>query len=276
MTLEQYLESKYTKSTVEAYLRHICQFQSRVSNYEFQSYQEILAYLDKFDNSAVSISALKQYYSFLVETGIRDDNPTRNIVKRRQNKDVQFQELFLPQELELLLARENRYKHLLNRNKAIISLLIYQGLTPENIIKLQRKDVNLAEGVIYIRPTKTVNKRVLELKPKQLMFFVRYVELSREKLDPRNTHFFYSKRGMKLTIDIVQQLVEVMQPLFPDRRLTLTKIRQSVISNWINIEKLSIDDVQLLSGQKWLSTVEKYKRIDRITQREKINKFFPI
>ena len=96
------------------------------------------------------------------------------------------------------------------------------------------------------------------------------------KLNPNSIYFFYSKRGMKLTIDVLQNLVEVMQPLFPDRKLTLTKIRQSVISNWINTDKIPIEDVQLLSGQKWLSTVEKYKRIDRVSQREKINKYFPI
>lgn len=276
MTLEQYLQQKYTKTTVASYLRHISRFQSRVSNFQYQSYQEMLAYFDHFDISTVGLSAIKQYHLFLVEQGIRNDNPIRNIVKRRTSKDVQFQELFLPNELELLLTRENRYKHLNNRNKAILSLLIYQALTPENIINLQTKDVNLEEGLIYIRPTKQTSKRTLELKAKQLSYFIRYSEQDKSILHPKGTYFFYTKTGMKLTIDVIQHLVEVMQLLFADRKLTLTKIRQSVISNWINIDKLPIEDVQLLSGQKWLSTVEKYKRMDRVSQREKINKFFPI
>lgn len=39
-------------------------------------------------------------------------------------------------ELELLMNRENRYTDLLDRNKVLISKMIYQGLTSDEVMRL--------------------------------------------------------------------------------------------------------------------------------------------
>jgi hypothetical protein len=49
-----------------------------------------------------------------------------------------------------------------------------------------------------------------------------------------------------------------MKSLFPHKNLNPQTIRKSVITNWLNEQKIPLEDVQLLSGQKWMSSTERY------------------
>jgi len=49
----------------------------------------------------------------------------------------------------------------------------------------------------------------------------------------------------------------------------------SVISNWLNEKKISLEHVQELAGHKWPGTTEKYIRVNSLEEVELINKFFP-
>jgi hypothetical protein len=58
--------------------------------------------------------------------------------------------------------------------------------------------------------------------------------------------------------------------------LSPKKIRMSVISHWVNVRKIPIEDVMKLSGHKWPSSVEMYRRKDAEEQKMLINKFHPL
>ncbi|PLX01099.1 MAG: hypothetical protein C0594_14350 [Marinilabiliales bacterium] len=67
-------------------------------------------------------------------------------------------------------------------------------------------------------------------------------------------------------------MIEPLKSLFPDRNLNPQRIRMSVISYWLNVRKIPTEDVMLLSGQKWPSSVEMYRVEDSEEQRKTINK----
>ncbi|MBD3638617.1 MAG: hypothetical protein HUJ25_14785 [Crocinitomicaceae bacterium] len=69
-----------------------------------------------------------------------------------------------------------------------------------------------------------------------------------------------TQNGNDFSPEALNRLLRPLKALYPSKNLTALAIRQSVISNWINGQHLSIEQVQTLSGQKWLSTTEKYKR----------------
>jgi len=48
-------------------------------------------------------------------------------------------------------------------------------------------------------------------------------------------------------------MLHPMKALFPNKKLNPQTIRQSVIANWLNVDKIPLEDVQLLSGQKWMT-----------------------
>ncbi len=273
-TFEQYLEQLIANNTLKYYMISFEKYKLRISNIEKAKYKDILDYIHRYKANHIALAVIKHYYNYLVENGIRDDHPCRRLYLKTKRSEVQHQDLFTVEELERLLERENRYKYLKQRNKVILSLLIYQGLTPENIIRLKVNEVNFDAGTIYIKATNKLHRRTLELKAKQMHILYRYIHEC--KVYIKGVYLFYTMRGEKLTIDTLQNIVEVMQPLFPDRELTLTKIRQSVISNWLNNDNISMEDVQLLAGHKWLSTTEKYQQQNHEQKRKLINRYFPL
>lgn len=56
------------------------------------------------------------------------------------------------------------------------------------------------------------------------------------------------KLGGPITVDTLNRMLRPLKKLFPSKNLNAKTIRQSVIVNWINEERIPIEEVQLLSG----------------------------
>lgn len=125
-------------SYVEAYEREIEIYLVLYSGSENAKYSEAMDYIGslrkRYSNpSTVNriLAAIKVYYDYLCATEKRNDHPARSITLKDQwSRDIQLQDLFTANELELLLDRKERYRQLEYRNKVLMSLLIYQGLHP--------------------------------------------------------------------------------------------------------------------------------------------------
>lgn len=110
--------------------------------------------------------------------------------------------------------------------------------------------------------------------------FDRYVNQTRGEMMKRvagkTNKLILNKLGQPISVEGIFAIIEVLNQLFPDRKLNPRSIRMSVISNWMNEKKLPLESVQELAGHKWPSTTEKYRKMDNLKQRELINRFFPI
>ncbi len=223
------------------------------------------------------LSALKKYYDYLVMCGYRTDHPCKRLnIKIKSNQAIQVQDLFNSMELQLLLERENRYKHLDIRNNVLLSLLIYQGLASDEITRLNVKDIDLDNGTIYIKGSKNLNRRTLELVPKQMILFSNYINETRSALLQCKTEkFIITKLGKPITVDSIHAMIQPLRGLFPDRKLNPQTIRMSVIYNWLNRKKIPLERAQELAGHKWPGTTEKYVKVNTLEQRELINRYFP-
>ena len=190
---------------------------------------------------------------------------------------MQHQDLFSVEELELLMKREERYPVLKNRNKALLSLLIYQGLTPQNIINLRTVDLYLDTGTVYVMATRQLSRRTLELRSNQVLVLHKYIYEDRvELIKTGSPRLFITKLGENMSVDTLNRMLRPLQGLYNDKNLNASTIRQSVILNWINHFDYPLEDVQLLAGHRWLSSTVKYKIANRGDNREKINRFFPL
>lgn len=226
------------------------------------------------------LNGLKKYFDFLIDSGKRDDHPCLNLHLRNQRRrEVIHQDLFTSKELELLLDREERYEDLKQRNRVVMSLLIYQGLNSAEISNLNLSHIDLDSGVIFIKASKKIGQRHIELVNKQYRLFDAYINEGRKSLhretNPTNA-FVLGKLGTRISVDDIHYLVSTFKGLFPDRNLTPSSIRQSVIANWLNEKKIPLEQAQLMSGQKWISTTVKYRQNNLEEQRELMNKWFPI
>ena len=284
MNFREYLDTLYTVQTASRYARAVDHFSTHIES-EKATHKEIIDYLHKYKKATAPVlAALKKYFDYLIEQGIRNDHPCRTIVTKRKSKPMQHQDLFTVEELELLMSREERYQILENRNKALLSLLIYQGLTPQNIINLRTVDIDLDAGTVYVMATKQLTRRTLELRSNQVLTLHKYMHENRVELlktgrllsSSKYERLFITQRGENLSVDTLNRMLRPLQGLFSNKNLNASTIRQSVILNWINHFDYPLEDVQLLAGHRWLSSTVKYKVINREENREKINRFFPL
>ena len=283
-TLEQFLLQNYSKQTVSSYLfaiNHFLKLNPKAKRYK---YENIVRYMDEISlkqpNSkyrVVILSAIKKYYDYLVMSGYRSDHPCKRLnIKVNSNQAIQVQDLFSSSELQVLLERENRYKHLDIRNNVLLSLLIYQGLTSDEITRLTVKDIDLDNGTVYIKASKTLNNRTLELVSRQMILFSNYINETRtEMLRCKTEKLIITKLGKPITVDSVHAMIVPLRALFPDRKLNPQTIRMSVICNWLNEKKIPLERAQELAGHKWPGTTEKYIKVNSSQQREMINRYFP-
>ena len=283
--IDTYLKQSFTEQTASGYLYTINHFLKTNPKAKRYKYHNIVSYMDEVSQKQSNIqyririlSAIKKYYDYLVMVGQRNDHPCKRLtIKKTNNQNVQVQDLFTSEELQLLLTRENRYQFLDIRNSVLLSLLIYQGLTSEELTRLDVKDVDMDNGTVYIKASTNQNRRTLELQSKQMLVFSKYInEVRPELLQCKTDKLLLGKLGKPILVDSIHAIVEPLKALFPDKNLNPRTIRMSVICNWLNEKKIPLERVQELAGHKWPGTTEKYIKVNSENERELINRYFPM
>jgi integrase/recombinase XerD len=229
------------------------------------------------DHIRTDLAGLKQYYKFLVKTGVRVDDPARHIhLKDRQSRDIQFQDLFTREELDLLLDRSDRYGILQWRNKLIISFYVHQGMTTGEIVCLKVTDLDLDKGEVFIQASSKQCSRTLPLHARQVMFVERYLTFDRPSLMRADTDaLLVSKLGTAVKGEDCHYLIESARALFPERTLNPITVRQSVIVNLFR-HGMDIRDVQLFAGHHYASTTERYRPTDLSRLKGAMERFHPL
>jgi integrase/recombinase XerD len=287
MELRHYLQERYAKQTAHNYQLMIENYCHQVKHSEQAKYKDVLRYLEKERSTGKKagtlltyLAAIKAYYDWLKKTGTRKDHPCKHVrLKDRIDRRINVQDLFSSIELQLLLEQPSRTTQqptIALRDKVILSLLVYQGLTTKNIINLELKDMNLEQATLYIKRETTLNARTLELHPKQIMLINRYLNEERMLLNKNNstalilTRHYQAERGCG-----VHDVVKFYKPVYPDKNLTPLTIRQSVIVNLLKAGK-DIRAVQVFAGHRSPLTTERYQQtgIEELTAA--VMKFHPL
>jgi integrase/recombinase XerD len=286
--LKQYLNRHLEPKTIKTYLTYLdhffISFEKKNLTPKTATYNQILEYIGEkrshyknSDSLNCILNSIKYYFDYLIEMQERTDNPVKSIKLRdKQSKDIQVQDLFTTQELELLLNRKERYLILKNRNQFIISLLIYQGFKTAEIANLELLDIDLKEGTVTVKPSIKTNSRTLKLKANQVYFLMNYLNLERPKLIKETMNkLLISKLGNIEKGEGIHYLIESSKFLFPTKKLNPVTIRQSVIYNLLKAGN-DLRIVQAFAGHKHPSTTEKYKQTHLEELKNQVLKFHPL
>jgi integrase/recombinase XerD len=276
-------EKKFSKEGAKSYCRSMKTHLLKNPDMIKYNYKEVLKSLEPYSSLSISarktlLNRIKKYYDYLLDTNQREDHPCRGLVlKGNIDRSVIHSDLFSMAELEALLTWKSRFKVLEQKNRAIISLLIYQGLTAQDLIRLEVQDVDLDKGIINLRGGDLLAGRNLEIKPKQFNILYAYMNESRKKrLKCETDYFGIGLTGQPDKADNIRTLVENMKPFFSDRNLNPMSIRDSVISHWLNDLKLPLEQVQLMAGHRWIISTERYVQQSIEEQKEILKKFHPL
>jgi site-specific recombinase XerD len=286
MSLADYLQQHYTPATAKAYTREVDIYLSNYPAAPKAVYKDITSYVGALRKRYRSVAtlnrilaAIKVYYDYLCDAGIRNDNPAKSVLlKDQRTRDIQLQDLFTTDELELLLHTKERYNNLDYRNKVLISLLVYQGLHPAEMEALKVEDINLEAGTIYIRSTPKTSGRELSLRPNQILLFYQYFREIRPKLlngNPCNAVLIGLRNEPMKGEDITKHVKRIYKGIYPGREINAQTIRQSVIANLLK-QGHDISVVQGFAGHKYPSTTERYKQSEIETLQAAVQKYHPL
>lgn len=284
-TFNAFLAKRFSAKTVLSYSYSVSKFLTENPNAVNYNYQDIVNYFFNLRRENLSnahldktLAAIKQYYNFLIIEKRRTEHPCKYFkFKSGQQKAVHFDQLFSQDELVSLLERPARYSLLKRKNQLIISMLVFQGLTSEELISLKLSDVLIDEFVLSIKSSRKQLGRKLDLHRSQILLLLDYMEKDRPKLMKTPVDWLIlNKHGNRESVDNINSIIGTMQIIFPDRELTPMQIRKSVIANWLNVQNIPLSDVQLLAGHKWPSTTERYVRKDSVERNQLIKQYHPL
>lgn len=296
MTLKQYLQKKYSKSTLNSNLYNIKRFTDYYDKRaETATYQDVLNYIEYLRKNydlhpktlRHSLYGVKIYFNYLLETGKRKDHPCSELyLKDKVNKQIQVDNLYSPETLENFFEsyQIKRKKKLETRNKIIISLLIYQALTVNEIAELEVSNINLDKAEIFIKGNKEITSksprnRTLPLQAKQMLLFYKYLEKDRTHLlkynlkNSNETAFILGQYGTKIHPHGISKMINEYRP--KSEQIQPMRIRQSVIANLLKKEN-DTRIVQVFSGHKRASTTVQYKQTELEQLQNAVNNYHPI
>jgi integrase/recombinase XerD len=173
MNLETYLKRNYSPKSAVNYLADINHYLNSKTPEKAgeASYSEVLDYIGiqrKRNQSAGSLNrilqGIKKYYNYLNAIGARADHPCGSLsLKDKISPDIQLQDLFTAEELQLILtrAKESKPGRQYYRNQVILGLLVYQGLKTGELTALTIQDINLEVGTVYIKANRKSHARTL-------------------------------------------------------------------------------------------------------------------
>jgi integrase/recombinase XerD len=261
-------------------------------------YNDILNFIDycKLEgNSKKHINSklrgIRNFYEYLKEQNPKIINPAANLylkgeIQKLPSNIIDFAELEkLYQSFE---TETNRDK----RNKIILGLLIYQGVTTEELKQLEPNHLKLKEGKIYIPGNRRRNSRNLELKPFQILELHEYLSEIRPQIlaeitTPKpfgrrpdkinktrlNDQLFISVNGSENIKNSLLHMFNAIRKINPEI-LHPKQIRASVITYWLKNHNLR--QVQYMAGHRWVSSTERYQLNNLDNLQNKLDKLHPL
>jgi len=289
MNLEEYLNEKYSPTSVKGYANMIKRFKLMLGERADQAgYTDVLDYIGILREQQLhpkslrnNLFAVKIYFNYLLEEGKRSDHPCKYLYLKDQiNRQIQVESLY-PKELLEALYENYRAKKAENqsRDKIIISLLIYQALTVLEISQIKKEDVNVEEGTVKIKGNSKNKGRTLSLKPKQILLFHNYLKNDwkryhrKQKPKKRNDYFLMNEQGLQLWQGGINRLIN--RGKAKHERLIPLKIRQSVIAHLLK-ENNDIRIVQEFAGHRRTASTEAYKQTGLEELKSAIEKLHPL
>ena len=294
-TFQDYLKGKgHTQKTMSSCLVIMGVYTKWLNkeNLEIEevTYNDLLLYMKHCQRRKLAqrtiqlyIGMIKHYYDYLIEQGKIKVNPTTDIeVKGVKRKAVYY--IFSTQELHGLYNSYPEHTLLQKRNKAILGLMVYQGIKTEELAKLEVKDIQLREGKIDIPGSRRSNHRSLSLESHQVLALYDYILQTRPELINQETGKSPTDREtQKLFIgaggnsrhfaNFTQRMIKDLKATNP-RVENAQQIRASVIVKWLKMYNLR--EVQVMAGHKYISTTESYKQNDLDGLKEAINQYHPL
>jgi len=246
-------------------------------------YNDLLSFIKKYreegqtpNNLNKHLRGVKYYLDYKKEQGEINYNPATNLTVKGEYST-------LPKDIlskEQILQVYNEYQAatpVQKRNKVILGLYVYQGLTREEIEKLEPNDINLNRGTILIRRNVRLRQRMLPLNASQVLQLQEYVTQIRKQLlklkGQDSDKLFITIGDSQQMKDALKELLNELQRKYPFLR-SFIQIRSTVIYYWV--KEKNIRETQYFAGHASIHSTQRYKQVSLDDLQLQLDLFHPL
>jgi len=217
---------------------------------------------DKISPSTRSryLSSLRKYYQFILQEGIRQDNPTARLVSPKLGRSLPAD--LSEQEVEKLLLAPDITASTGLRDRAMLELIYASGLRVSELINLKLSEINLLQGVLRV-VGKGKRERLVPLGEIASEWLEKYLASARKDLLQGRfcEEIFVSNRGKSLSRQAFWYRIKHYATVAGiNSALSPHTMRHAFATHLLN-HGADLRSVQMLLGHQNLSTTQIYTHV---------------
>jgi integrase/recombinase XerD len=276
--------------TIAAYERDLRQFDAHychkvartslenVQETDVESFlKELRAREQKSTSIARKVSALKQFYKFLVKEGVIKDNPTLFIEAPVQA--TKLPKTLQPADIEALLKVVDEGSHtehptLGKRDRAMLYLLYATGMRVSELLSLKLSHTDTEGGFVRVMGKRS-KERMIPFAPIAGEHVLTYLQKVRPTFEPKSDELFLGQGGHPLTRQAFWKTLKkialhagLSQSLHP--HLLRHTFATDLLRSGMNLRSL-----QMLLGHADLQTTQIYTHVAPERLKEVIDQYHP-
>ena len=227
----------------------------------------------KTTSSNRRLSTIRQFYRFLLDEGIIEKDPTREIVMPKRAQYLP--EVLNVNEVEGLLNAPDISKPLGKRDKAMLELLYATGLRVSELVKLKLNNINLGAGFLLARG-KGGKERLVPMGEKAISCTREYIETVRPSMIVKKSEtLFFSNRGTAMSRQNFWYIIKryaLAAGIFRD--ISPHTLRHSFATHLLT-GGADLRSVQMMLGHSDISTTQIYTHITSQRLKEVHTRYHP-
>ncbi len=277
-----------SKHTVQAYHRDLKQFEAHFSGAlsdakeaDLQAFLKKLKADEQKSNSiARKISALKQFYKFLIREDLIKEDPTLFIespgLTQRLPKALSEASM-----IELLKAAdqgveyEGKTKELLRaRDRAMLYLLYATGVRVTELITIEVSKCDLESRLVRVMGKRS-KERIIPFAPIAGEILYHYLKIARPNLKPETEMLFVGERGQALTRQAFWKILKKLALLAGIAESLHPHMLRHTFATDLLRSGMNLRSLQTLLGHADLQTTEIYTHVAPERLKEVMDQFHP-
>ena len=272
-------------NTLSSYLRDIRQLGSYFETHcdcSFDSAGEadLSAYIASLKSAGKSIAtvsraiaSIKSFYSFLLDNGIIQENPSLVLVPDKTAQKLP--QILTNKEVELLLEQPECVDAKGYRDRAMLELLYATGIRVSELINLDIYDLNLSAGIITCRGRD--HDRAIPLYNTAIKALSEYTEFIRPRMiaSPEEKALFVNVSGERMSRQGFWKLIKSYQAKAGiEKDITPHTLRHSFAAHLLE-NGADLRSIQEMLGHADISSTQIYSQLVKKQLKEVYNKAHP-
>lgn len=224
---------------------------------------QVMTGTQAMETKALRIRPVKRLFEQLTQSNQLLINPAEGIVEthRRQKK---IGPTLTPEEVKRLLQQPNMSLRGGIRDRAVLEVLYATAVRRNELLCLEVHDVDLRDGVIFVRKGKGRKQRVVPLGKTAAGYLKEYLEKIRPhhgRKQPKERRLFLDNQGRPMTCGALQTaLYTYRKQAGIDKSASPHVLRRSCATHMLQAGA-DIRYIQKLLGHKSLATTQQYCKV---------------